>query len=275
MRIPVSRLHFRENSVRAQGSTGLTHRRDHHARAFEKTQTVLRLHKVYTKSTVQESTNRLQQVHSRKGGFSSQLSQLTLILLQEADKYKQYNAGHVPDLIKPGDSAWGTDWLGESKVPSPLRASAPPPGCRRMGHTHGFGSTEEPLRRTVFGCRERGLPSGPRFDHTTGEGHVPFHKGDYHDALRHKNNQVALLLVECFGGIASGGARLLRYLARRASDKKRGRDGTKYSKFHPRGYLSHHLAAISMAAVYTDAAHIADGVIGLKQRSLAANDPTE
>ena len=93
--------------------------------------------------------------------------------------------------------------------------------------------------------------------------------------LRHKNNQVALLLVECFGGIASGGARLLRYLARRASDKKRGRDGTKYSKFHPRGYLSHHLAAISMAAVYTDAAHIADGVIGLKQRSLAANDPTE
>ena len=100
-------------------------------------------------------------------------------------------------------------------------------------------------------------------------------KGDYHDALRHKNNQVALLLVECFGGIASGGARLLRYLARRASAKKRGRDGTKYSKFHPRGYLSHHLAAISMAAVYTDAAHIADGVIGLKQRSLAANDPTE
>ena len=141
-----------------------------------------------------------------------------------------------------------------------------------MGHTHGFGSTEEPLRRTVFGCRERGLPSGPRLDHTTGEGHVPFHKGDYHDALRHKNNQVALLLVECFGGVASGGARLLRYLARRASDKKRGRDGTKYSKFHPRGYLSHHLAAISMAAVYTDAAHIADGVIGLQQRS---RDPTE
>jgi hypothetical protein len=31
-----------------------------------------------------------------------------------------------------------------------------------------------------------------------------------------------------------------------------------------------------MAAVYTDAAHIADGVMfGLKQRSLAANDPTE
>ena len=47
-----------------------------------------------------------------------------------------------------------------------------------------------------------------------------------------------------------------------------------YFKFHPRGYLSRHLAAISMAAVYTDAVHIADGVVGLKQRSLAASDPT-
>ena len=48
-----------------------------------------------------------------------------------------------------------------------------------------------------------------------------------------------------------------------------------YTQFHPRGYLSHHLATISMAAVYTDAAHIADGVIGLQQRSLAASGPTE
>ena len=64
--------------------------------------------------------------------------------------------------------------------------------------------------------------------------------------------------------------------ARHPSDGKRDGGGTKYhSKFHARGYLSHHLAAISMAAVYTDAAHIADGVIGLKQRSLAASDPTE
>ena len=31
---------------------------------------------------------------------------------QEADKYKQYNADHVPDLIRPGASAWSTDWLG-------------------------------------------------------------------------------------------------------------------------------------------------------------------
>ena len=76
----------------------------------------------------------------------------------------------VPDLIKPGDSAWGTDWLGESKVPSPLRASAPPPGCRRMGHTHGFGSTSSSSsivgrsaqrRDGVWPWRERPPAIGP------------------------------------------------------------------------------------------------------------------
>ena len=60
---------------------------------------------------------------------------------------------------------------------------------QRMGHTHAFDSyhAEEPLRRTVFGYLERGPPSRgpalrPHHNHTTGEGHVPFHKGDYHDA---------------------------------------------------------------------------------------------
>ena len=33
--------------------------------------------------------------------------------------------------------------------------------------------------------------------------------------------------------------------------------------------------SLYLAAVYTDAAHIADGVIGLQQRSLAASGPTE
>ena len=104
---------------------------------------------------------------------------------------------------------------------------------------------------------------------------MPFFKGDYYDALRRKNNQVVLLLVESFGGIASGGARLLRFLSRRAKDKKRGRDGTKYSKFHPENYLSHHLSAISMAAVYADACHIDDGVTGLKQDALTASSSSD
>ena len=157
-------------------------------------------------------------------------------------------------------------------MPSPLRATGPTTGCQPVGHTHAFGNTEETLRRTVMGCHERGRPTDGPFDHATGKGHVPFHKGDYHDALRRKNNQATLLLVESFGGIASGGARLLRFLSRRAKDKKRGRDGTSYSNFHKNSYLSHHLASISMAAVYYDALHIDDGVDGLKQRALALAD---
>ena len=31
---------------------------------------------------------------------------------QEAERYKQYNADHVPDIVQVGASAWGTDWLG-------------------------------------------------------------------------------------------------------------------------------------------------------------------
>ena len=45
-------------------------------------------------------------------------------------------------------------------------------------------------------------------------------------------------------------------------------DGTRYSRFHPSNYLSHHMARIVTAAVYADAEHICDGIIGLKQRAL-------
>ena len=61
----------------------------------------------------------------------------------------------------------------------------------------------------------------------------------------------------------------------RQGHKKRGRYGTKYSKFHPENYLSHHLSAISMAAVYADACHIDDGVTGLKQDAHAAGSSDE
>ena len=37
--------------------------------------------------------------------------------------YKQYNEGHVADIVQIGASPWGTDWLGETKVPSSLSAS--------------------------------------------------------------------------------------------------------------------------------------------------------
>ena len=186
---------------------------------------------------------------------------------QEAHKYKQYNEGHVSDIVQVGASAWGTDWIGETKVPSSLTAHAPEPGCQAMGHMIGLGSTEEGLHRTILGCRVRGTPREGTFDHTTGKGHVPFHKGDYYDARHVKRNQVVPLIVEALGGIGRRGARCLRFLARRAKDRKRGRDGTRYSRFHPSNFLAHHLARIVTAAVYSDAEHIVDGIVGLKQRA--------
>ena len=121
----------------------------------------------------------------------------------------------------------------------------------------------------------------PPFDHKTGEGHVPFHGGDYHDARYKKRNQVVPLIVEALGGIGRRGARCLRFLARRASCRKRGRDGTTYSRFHPSNYLSHHLAGIVTAAVFSDAAHIVEEIALLKTRTsgatraTAAADPIE
>ena len=135
-------------------------------------------------------------------------------------------------------------------------------------------ATEEWWHRQILGCRERGLPTDGPFDHNTGKGHVPFHKGDYYDARYVKRNQVVPLIVEALGGIGRRGARCLRFLARRAKDRKRGRDGTRYSRFHPSNFLSHHLSKIVAAAVYTDAQHIEDGINYLKQRAhdLALDD---
>ena len=119
---------------------------------------------------------------------------------EKADEYKQYNADHVADIVQPGASAWHTDWLGETKVASPLctshSAHARAGVVQNVGPLFAFGDTEEPLR-------ERDRPADPPFDHNTGKGHVAFHKGDYYDAIYIKNNHVVPLIVEVFGDIAS------------------------------------------------------------------------
>ena len=57
-----------------------------------------------------------------------------------------------------------------------------------------------------------------------------------------------------------------------ASCRKRGRDGTTYSRFHPSNYLSHHLAGIVTAAVFSDAAHIVEEIALLKTRTNQRRD---
>ena len=57
---------------------------------------------------------------------------------EEKDKYKMYNEGYVPDLVRPGASAWGTDWIGESKVASPLTKAGPGVGCGPTKASNGI-----------------------------------------------------------------------------------------------------------------------------------------
>ena len=101
--------------------------------------------------------------------------------------YEMYNVGHCADPIQPGASTWGTDWLGDTKVASPLtatyhagRGSHENGGtiCD-VGHEFGFGNTEEDLHLNVLGCRERGREADGFFDHATGTGWVKARKGDY------------------------------------------------------------------------------------------------
>ena len=45
---------------------------------------------------------------------------------EKAGEYKKYNEGHVPDIVQPGASAWGADWIGET-TRCPRRSGPPPP----------------------------------------------------------------------------------------------------------------------------------------------------
>ena len=73
------------------------------------------------------------------------------------------------------------------------------------------------------------------------------------------------------GAAAPGASASLRAVHKIGS---RGRDGTRYSRFHASNFLSHHLAKIVAAAVYSDAQHIEEGVYGLKTRAHDLSRPT-
>ena len=191
---------------------------------------------------------------------------------EQRDHYQQYNAGYVADLIQPGASPWGTDWLGEVKCPSPLtlahragRGNCHGAGTLQdVGHYYAFGSTEEHLHLDIYGCEKRGRSSDGPFNHATGRGHVAAKEGHYDDGIKKKNNMVVAVIVETFGGVGTRAMRAFKFAARRAGCKKRGRDGTKYSRTRPTSFLTHHMRQISSAAVITDACNIEKEIIGLK-----------
>ena len=130
---------------------------------------------------------------------------------------------------------------------------------------YAFGNTEESLHLDIYGCRKRGCRADGPFNHATGRGHVEPKTGYYDDAITKKNNMVIAVIVESFGGIGTRGVRMLKFTSRRAGDRKRGRDGTRYSRVcNSTSYLTHHMRQISGAAVMTDAANIEKEIIKLK-----------
>ena len=125
--------------------------------------------------------------------------------------------------------------------------------------------SSEALTAAILGVKPRGNPAiDPPFDHHTGVGWVAAKAGAYHDALTVKHSAVCPLLHEVLGGLAPRAFRHLRFLARRARDKKRGRDGTRYSAYRRSSFLAHHLASISSAIVFADAKAILSGAKSLQ-----------
>ena len=60
---------------------------------------------------------------------------------EKAGETKKYIECHVSDLVQLGASAWGTDWLGETKVPSPLGAAQAKDQCEHVGNLVAFMAT--------------------------------------------------------------------------------------------------------------------------------------
>ena len=73
--------------------------------------------------------------------------------------------------------------------------------------------------------------------------------------------------MEALGGLGRRARKLILFAARRAVDKKRGRDGTKYSRVRPASFLSHHLSAVASAVVMADARNILIELVKVKQRA--------
>ena len=83
------------------------------------------------------------------------------------------------------------------------------------------------------------------------------------------------VIIETFGGFGFFLVKLLSFLSRRAKDKKRGRDGTKYSRVRPGlSYWTHHSRRISSAVVMTNAANIEHECVLLKQ-SVVGHEPLD
>ena len=174
---------------------------------------------------------------------------------QEAERYKQYNADHVPDMYRIGSPnvLWELKCYTPFLAPGSQRQGTRGAVCTTDGHNVAFGNTLESLTVKVFGTAARGAPGDEWHDRKTGKGRVRERKGDYADALA-KRNTVRLLLAETTGALSRDFVRMIRALAEQARSAD-GVDSTTYGtgRASTRSFYRHHLAAISCAIQNADA----------------------
>ena len=138
-----------------------------------------------------------------------------------------------------------------------------------VGHRYGFGSTEEPLRRLIYGHKARGNKRDGPLNHATGLGWVASVKGQYADALQ-KGTIVNAMIVEATGGVTPATLAVVRRLTRR-SQGKGAVDRTQYgtTRVSTKSFYTHHTQQMSKAAVMYDAKAIRKqvGLTGFKQHA--------
>ena len=117
----------------------------------------------------------------------------------------------------------------------------------------------------MLGTRQRGRRCDGKFDHSTGTGFVPAHKGDYCDAIDKRKALVRLLVHEAGGGLAPYAAKYLRFLSRRARTNKH--DATDYQcSYSARAFVPFYAQRLSA----TSAMNAAQGIHkGIEQRHRA------
>ena len=123
-------------------------------------------------------------------------------------------------------------------------------GWAHVGHTHGFGGTEEEQRVAILGCAQRGTPGQRPLNHKTGEGWLKEQKGTYADGIS-KGSLVIPIIAEPLGGVCPHAWSRLKRLAREA-----GKAYAQDPEAGSRSFLQRHSQRISAAVVHADAAHI-------------------
>ena len=176
---------------------------------------------------------------------------------QARARYAHINAGTVPDIIAVHASPSGHHHLRETKVSHfaasvvPGRGTAAGGGSvsTSEGHRIAFGGCEEKLRVDIFGTKERGHPSDPPHDHSTGDGHVRPRPGLYASAAANGHTTTELI-HESLGGMAPSAVLQMRALHKLANTDGH-RDGTKYglARTATRSFHTHHLRIISCSIV--------------------------